>query len=167
MRHGKLLAAASIATMIAGAPAFAADDAISPRAENPDPDTVLTTNDNGTGMSGQSDSATSARSATPNQSALSENQLSPNDMINKIVYGADGEKIGEIVGMVPGGTGGQPKAVVATSEFLGFGERKVAIPLGKITENGARLQTLMTASELEDLPEYKAETGGDVRQNAE
>ncbi len=167
MRHGKLLAAVSIATIIAGAPAFAADDAISPRAENPEPGSTLTTNENGVGDRGQTDSATSARSAKPDPTALSENELSANNMINKVVFDADGEEIGEIVEITSGGTGGQPKAVVATSEFLGFGEREIAIPLGKITESGGRLQALMTASELEALPEYKTETGGDVRQNAE
>lgn len=167
MRHGKLLAAASITAMLAGAPAFAADDAISPRSENPDPDTTLTTNDNGSGAAIQSDGAISERSESPNASALSENQLSPNDMVNRTVYNADGEEIGEIVGMAPGGTGGQPKAVVSTSAFLGFGERQVAVPLGEFVRNGGRLQIDKTAAELEALPEYKAEAGGDVRQESE
>ncbi len=111
------------------------------------------------GASG-SDSGTMAPSASPASPSAPASGMSgaatmapSEDVVGKNVVNAQGEEIGEISAVM----GNQ--VIVEVGGFLGIGAREVAVDWEKITPTGAgddmKLQTTLTKSELEAMPEYK------------
>lgn len=80
------------------------------------------------------------------------------EVIGQPLVNATGEEIGDIKDLVLD-SGQVVYAVVGVGGFLGMGERKVTIPFEQIqlSEDEARIMTLMTEEDLKALPEYDPE----------
>jgi len=76
-------------------------------------------------------------------------------LIGKEIYGADGESLGEIEDVIE--KQGRLQAVlVDVGGFLGFGARRVAVPVDQISVEGDRvLAPELTMRDLEQLPAYQ------------
>jgi sporulation protein YlmC with PRC-barrel domain len=83
--------------------------------------------------------------------------LTADQLDDMAIYGADGEKIGD-VGTVLADNAGKIKAVsVDVGGFLGIGAREVVIPVDKLQrgQEEDRLTTAMTRDQIERLEEWR------------
>jgi hypothetical protein len=69
------------------------------------------------------------------------------------VFSSDGSKLGSVQSVRSGPDGKATAIHIKTGGFLGFGGKIVAIPEGKFTKTGDRVQLSMTADEVSKLPE--------------
>lgn len=78
------------------------------------------------------------------------------EIVGKDVYGADNRNMGEVEDVVMGANGRVESILVDVGGFLGFGARRVAIPISQIQiGQGDRLTTTLTEAQAKELPEYK------------
>ncbi|MBB3656396.1 hypothetical protein FHX15_001609 [Rhizobium sp. BK650] len=88
-------------------------------------------------------------------------QISANTYIGQSVYNGNNESIGDVDDLIMKKDGGLVAAVVGVGGFLGIGEKKVAVPIGKITvaqntqDGSVKLTTTETAESLKAAPEFK------------
>ena len=87
------------------------------------------------------------------KSAASPVQTNP--LIGLSVFSADGTKLGSVQSVATNPDGKATAIHLKTGGFLGIGAKLVAIPDGKFTKTGDRVQLSMTSDEVGKLPEYK------------
>jgi hypothetical protein len=87
------------------------------------------------------------------KSAKSPAQTNP--LIGLVVFSSDGSKLGSVQSVATNPDGKATAIHLKTGGFLGLGGKLVAIPDGKFTKTGDRVQLSMTADEVNKLPEYK------------
>jgi sporulation protein YlmC with PRC-barrel domain len=87
------------------------------------------------------------------KSAASPTQTNP--LIGLAVFSADGTKLGNVQSVATNPDGKATAIHLKTGGFLGIGTKLVAIPDGKFTKTGDRVQLSMTSDEVGKLPEYK------------
>ena len=76
------------------------------------------------------------------------------NLIGKDVYGANGNKVGEINNLLVGQDGRVHAAVVEFGGFLGIGEHKVAVPWDQLTVTKDRVTTNMTQDQVKAAPQW-------------
>ncbi|HEX6011163.1 MAG TPA: PRC-barrel domain-containing protein [Geminicoccaceae bacterium] len=77
------------------------------------------------------------------------------ELIDKTVYGANGEEIGDVENVVVSRRDRAAALVVGVGGFLGIGERQVAIPLESLQMGSdGRLTTTLTKDEIGAIPIY-------------
>jgi len=81
-----------------------------------------------------------------------------NPLIRMAVVSSDGSKVGTVQSVSTGPGGAVKSLHVRTGGFLGFGARLVAIPEGRFTRSGDKIQLGMTADEVSKLPEVKEQS---------
>jgi hypothetical protein len=89
----------------------------------------------------------------PNDKSASPVQTNP--LIGLAVFSADGTKLGNVQSVATNPDGKATAIHLKTGGFLGIGAKLVAIPDGKFTKTGDRVQLSMTSDEVGKLPEYK------------
>jgi PRC-barrel domain protein len=83
------------------------------------------------------------------------NPAKANPLVGLAVFSSDGTKMGNVQSVHTGPDGKTSAIHIKTGGFLGIGGKMVAIPEGKFTKTGDRLQLSMTADEVGKLPEVK------------
>lgn len=101
---------------------------------------------------------TKSPDATTEQSTASAGD-SDNAIIGLPVVTSDGQRIGDVEKVVAADDGSMKEVLVKTGGFLGFGAKRVAIPVDKIAQQGKTLRLAMTADEVSALPEVPAQEG--------
>jgi hypothetical protein len=69
------------------------------------------------------------------------------------VFSSDGEKIGEVVEVMPGDAGQEQKLIVQSEGFLGIGAKRMEVQGNQYQAAQNRIELQMTAEEAQDLPE--------------
>ncbi len=88
------------------------------------------------------------------------NDFQAESLIGQMVYGANGEQIGEIGDLLVGGDNSVKQAIVEIGGFLGLGERPVAVDLSRLTSGDNGNLTLdISEEEAEQLPTYDERDG--------
>jgi PRC-barrel domain protein len=90
----------------------------------------------------------------PNDKSASS-PVQTNPLIGLAVFSADGTKLGNVQSVATNPDGKATAIHLKTGGFLGIGAKLVAIPDGKFTKTGDRVQLSMTSDEVGKLPEYK------------
>jgi len=81
-----------------------------------------------------------------------------NPLIRMAVFSSDGSKVGTVQSVSTGPDGSVKSLHIRTGGFLGFGARLVAIPEGRFTRNGDKVQLGITADEVSKLPEVREQS---------
>ncbi|MGV2979794.1 PRC-barrel domain-containing protein [Camelimonas sp. ID_303_24] len=98
--------------------------------------------------------------ATAFYSGQSGSQWMASKLIGSTVVGADDKAVGAITDLVLGQTGATEGAVIGVGGFLGVGEKKVAVPFGKLEvvrgEDGKvdKIRVALSRDELEKAPTF-------------
>lgn len=105
--------------------------------------------------------ATAGARTSPRDPATSmAGQLTETDVVGQPVVGEGGEEIGTIVQVVDDPNGGQ-SAIVDVGEFLGIGQKEVAIDLRHLSLGAdGQVRSDMTADQLQSMPEYEEPESG-------
>jgi hypothetical protein len=105
---------------------------------------------------------TSGGQASPRDPAASmAGQLTETDVVGRPVVGEGGEEIGTIVQLVEDANGGGRLAVVDVGEFLGIGQKQVAIDVRHLSLGAdGQVRSDVTADQLQSMPEYEEPVGG-------
>ncbi len=69
------------------------------------------------------------------------------------VFSSDGEKIGEVVEVMPGENGQERKLIVQSDGFLGIGAKRMEVQGDQYQAAQNRIELQMTSEEAQDLPE--------------
>ncbi len=93
---------------------------------------------------------------TAGKSATAPHEANP--LIRMAVVSSDGSKVGTVQSVSTGPDGSVKSLHIRTGGFLGFGARLVAIPEGRFTRSGDKVQLGMTAEEVSKLPEVKEQS---------
>lgn len=93
---------------------------------------------------------------TPGKSAAAPHEANP--LVRMTVVSSDGSKVGTVQSVSTAPDGSVKSLHVRTGGFLGFGARLVAIPEGRFTRSGDKVQLGMTADEVSKLPEVKEQS---------
>lgn len=95
--------------------------------------------------------------ATTQDSATSmAGQLTETDVVGQPVVSEGGEEIGTIVQVVDSASGAGRSAVVDVGEFLGIGQKQVAIDMRHLSLGAdGQVRSDVTADELQSMPEYE------------
>lgn len=80
-------------------------------------------------------------------------------MVGLPVVTSDGERVGDVERVVAGDDGTMKEVLIRTGGFLGFGAKRIAIPVDKIAQQGKTIRLTMTAKEVGSLPEAPAQSG--------
>jgi hypothetical protein len=83
------------------------------------------------------------------------NPAKVNPLLGLSVFSSDGTKMGTVQSVSAGPDGKATAIHIKTGGFLGIGGKLVAIPEGKFTKTGERIQLSMTSDEVSKLPEVK------------
>ena len=75
-------------------------------------------------------------------------------LIGKDVYGADGNKVGEINNLLVGPDDRVHAAIVEFGGFLGIGESKVAVPWDQLNLTNDRVTVKMTENQIKTAPRW-------------
>jgi len=75
-------------------------------------------------------------------------------IIGKDVYGANGNKIGEVNNLLVGADGRVHAAIIEFGGFLGIGENKVAVPWDQLNVTRDRVTTAMTEDQVKAAPRW-------------
>lgn len=88
-------------------------------------------------------------------------QLTEMEAVGQPVVSEGGEEIGTIVQVVADADGGGRFAVVDVGEFLGIGQKQVAIDMRHLSLGAdGQVRSSVTADQLESMPEYEGPEGG-------
>lgn len=148
MRYHRTLAAGSLAALLAGAPAFAADAL------------AQTAPETSQGSDAPVESAPVQKIPTPqagDQGAGDQSsgaRSGASQIIGSPLYSVSGEEVGEIVGLTGQGEGQSPQAILSFGGFMGFGESHVLVPVDTISVIDGQPVTTLTESDLRVLPKY-------------
>jgi len=82
------------------------------------------------------------------------------NLIGKNVYGANGNKVGEVNNLLVGADSRVHAAVVEFGGFLGIGEHKVAIPWDQLNVTRDRVTTNMTEDQVKAAPQWDRDRPG-------
>jgi sporulation protein YlmC with PRC-barrel domain len=110
----------------------------------------------------EGEAAAPADGVIADDTQLSAQDLSADDLIGTAVYGADDETIGEVGDVIFGESGGIQAIVVDVGGFLGIGEKPVAVQFDalnvqKDTNGATTLRLNATQEQLENAPAYQEE----------
>lgn len=175
LASASLLAATALAGCDAGQetdPYAEADEQAEPAGESygtgdageaTEPDTmdrsVASERPGATGMqsSPQEPAMTGESSTAMGESAAAmEGELTESAVVGQSVVTGDGEEIGTIVQVVEGTSGEGRFAVVDVGEFLGIGEKQVAIDIRQLSLGpDGEVRSDVSADSLESMPEYE------------
>lgn len=100
-----------------------------------------------------SQSAPAEQSQSSGQTRLEQGQMRAMDFIERDVFTAEGREMGEVADLIIQDNR-VVAAIVETENWLGLGERHVAVPMQRLRQSGGRIMTDMTADELKALPEF-------------
>lgn len=136
---------------------YAADDMRDTTEPDPMDRSVASDRPGATGMqTSPQDPAMTGDTATPMQGELAESEV-----VGQTVVSQSGEEIGTVVQIVDGEAGGR-LAIVDVGEFLGIGEKPVAIDTRHLSLGAdGQLRSDVTADTLRSMPEYDAEAAGE------
>lgn len=76
------------------------------------------------------------------------------ELEDMVLYGADGERVGEIEDVLGSQDGTVTAVAVEVGGLLGVGEREVIIPIDAIELDGLRLSIDYTREEIQELPQW-------------
>lgn len=96
--------------------------------------------------------------ALPNVAgAANSTNIDSKKLLDANVRGVNGDKVGEIEGVILDSAGKTQAVVVEVGGFLGMGERHVALNWSALTvsESGDKVTTQYTKDQLKGMPEYK------------
>jgi sporulation protein YlmC with PRC-barrel domain len=96
--------------------------------------------------------AEGAPGRTPTAPDQSARDAKKDPMIGLSVFGADGQKVGEVKDVKAAADGKVEEIHVKTGGMLGFGGRTVAIPAGKFNKSGQNVQLALTSDDVSKLP---------------
>lgn len=77
------------------------------------------------------------------------------ELVDRDVYGAQGNEVGEIEDVVMGADNKVTAVLVDVGGFLGIGERRVAIPIDQLRIEGDRVISQLTEEQVNNMPEYR------------
>ncbi|MEO0730459.1 MAG: PRC-barrel domain-containing protein [Pseudomonadota bacterium] len=98
-------------------------------------------------------------SGTATDSTGQSTDARPVEMVGLPVVTSDGERVGDVEKVVANADGEMKEVLVKTGGFLGFGGKRVAIPVDKIATQDKSIRLTMTAKEVGSLPEVPAQSG--------
>lgn len=81
-------------------------------------------------------------------------------LIGKDVYGASGNKVGEVNNLLVGADGRVHAAVIEFGGFLGIGQNRVAVPWDQLTVTKDRVTTNMTEDQIKTAPHWDKDKPG-------
>ena len=81
-----------------------------------------------------------------------------NPLVGLVVYAADDSKLGSVHSVATGSDGKVTAIHIKTGGFLSIGGKLVAIPAGKFTRIGDKVQLAMSADDVNKLPEFKEQS---------
>lgn len=110
------------------------------------------------GDEGATGSATGKAPRTAADAAPSDEAKSV-DIVGLPVVTRDGERVGDVVMVVADPDGAMQAVLVKTGGFLGFGSKRIAIPVDKIAQQDKSVRLTLTAEEVSALPEVPAQSG--------
>jgi hypothetical protein len=91
-------------------------------------------------------------------------RLSETDVVGQPVVSQAGEEVGTIVQVVDDENGGGRFAVVDVGEFLGIGQKQVAIDLRHLSLGAdGQVRSNVSADQLQSMPEYEGPESGQQR----
>ena len=96
---------------------------------------------------------------TPGQTAEDGAKAADASIVGLPVVTSDGERVGDVERIVAGDDGTMKEVLIRTGGFLGFGAKRIAIPVDKIAQQGKTIRLTMTAEEVGSLPEAPAQSG--------
>lgn len=76
------------------------------------------------------------------------------------VYGADGQRVGEVTEIIFEPDGDAAMVVISVGDYLGTGEKNVAVPITAITVADNRDTIRLTKDQLQQAPNYRLPTYG-------
>lgn len=125
--------------------------------------------DPGTTDPGTMQSPRDPATATQGQSSMAgAGQLTEADVVGQTVVSQDGEEIGTVVQVVESDSGMGQLAIVDVGEFLGIGEKQVAIEMSRLNRGAdGQVRSDLTEDTLQSMPEYDASTPGESQDMAE
>jgi len=82
------------------------------------------------------------------------------NLIGKTVYGANGNKVGEVNNLLVGADGRVHAAVIEFGGFLGIGENRVAVPWDQLNVATDRVTTNMTEDQVKSAPRWDTNKPG-------
>lgn len=87
-------------------------------------------------------------------------QLTETDVVGQPVVSDSGEEIGTVVQVVDDANGGGRVAIVDVGEFLGIGQKEVAIDMRHLSLGAdGQIRSDLSADALQSMPEYEAPEG--------
>jgi len=97
----------------------------------------------------------------PESTTSMAGQLTETDVVGQPVVSEGGEEIGTVVQIVDDASTGGRFAVVDVGEFLGIGEKQVAIDMRHLSLGAdGQVRSNVTADQLQSMPEYEAPEAG-------
>jgi len=111
-------------------------------------------NDNATASSGSTTPPAAGTASVTPTAGVFPMANDAKSMIGKDVYGANGNKVGELNNLLVGADGRVHAAVVEFGGFLGMGENKVAVPWDQLNINQDRITTNMTQDQVKAAPRW-------------
>ena len=111
-------------------------------------------NDNATASSGSTTPPAAGTASVAPTAGVFPMANDAKNMIGKDVYGANGNKVGEVNNLLVGADGRVHAAVVEFGGFLGIGENKVAVPWDQLNVTKDRVTTDMTEDQVKAAPHW-------------
>ena len=112
------------------------------------------------GMSGGMRTAPSDPATMQDSAASMAEQLTETDVVGQPVVSDSGEEIGTVVQVVDDANGGGRVAIVDVGEFLGIGQKEVAIDMRHLSLGAdGQIRSDLSADALQSMPEYEAPEG--------
>lgn len=113
------------------------------------------------GTTGEMQTSPRDPAMTQDSTASTAGQLTETDVVGQPVVSEGGEEIGTVVQVVADANGGGRFAVVDVGEFLGIGQKQVAIDMRHLSLGAdGQVRSNVTADQLESMPEYEGPEGG-------
>lgn len=138
---------------------YAADDRTDARDDPASMDQSLASDRPGTAGGTQTSPRDPATMQDP-ATSMAE-QLTETDVVGQQVVSEGGEEVGTIVQVVDDENGGGRFAVVDVGEFLGIGEKQVAIDMRHLSLGAdGQVRSKVTADQLQSMPEYEGPESG-------
>jgi len=90
-----------------------------------------------------------------------DDSMSVRSMLGKPIFNEQHEKIGTIQNVMVKASAAEPLAVLSVGDYLGTGQKLVAVPLSHLQVEGTKTAMIMPATKtmLQQLPSYN-EAGG-------
>lgn len=95
--------------------------------------------------------------AASEQAPMDEQTAPMGDLTGLEVYSSDGQKLGTVAKAEANAEGKVESIQIDIGGFLGIGQKTVEISADQFTQAGDRVELTLTADEVAELPEVKAE----------